>query len=72
VTQRVSHYVARILDTSIPPCNGHENMIHILLKANETQSRKEQLLDNKCLLINEELAYMEIISCNNIMELKNR
>ena len=42
-------------------------MVHILLNANETQRRREELLDNICLHINEELAYSEIISCNNKM-----
>jgi hypothetical protein len=42
-----------------------------LLKCNETRRRKEKIVHNKWLYINEEEACKKIISCNKITEFKN-
>jgi hypothetical protein len=38
-------------------CNKDKNVVHILLKGNETQKLRETFLNNKWLHINEEIAY---------------
>jgi hypothetical protein len=48
--------------------NEDENVVHILLKYNETQRWREQCLDDKWLHINEEIASKKIISCSKVIE----
>jgi hypothetical protein len=52
-------------------CNGEEDAIRILLKCPETRRLREHLLSRKWRIINEELAYKEIINCTNTVELRN-
>jgi hypothetical protein len=51
-------------------CKEEKNIVPIPLKCNETQRWRQQLLGNKWLHMNEEIAYTKIISCNKISELK--
>jgi len=37
------------------PCNGEENLLHLLLKYNETQRQREQILCSERLNILEEI-----------------
>jgi hypothetical protein len=54
-----------------PLSNGEYDAIHILLKCPETRRLREHLLSRKWLIINEELAYKNIINCTNTVELRN-
>jgi hypothetical protein len=54
-----------------PLCNGEEDTVHILLKCPETRRLREHLLSRKWQVINEELAYKEIINCTNTVKLRN-
>jgi hypothetical protein len=49
-----------------------ENIVHILLKPNETERRREQFSKNKWLQIKEETAQKEIISYNKITQFKKK
>jgi hypothetical protein len=54
-----------------PLCLGEEDAKHILLKCPETKKWREQLVCSKWLIINEDIAYREIISCTNVIKIKN-
>jgi hypothetical protein len=49
-------------------CNGEENVLHLLLKFNETQRQREQFLCTRRLNIHEEITWCLVIDCNKIME----
>jgi hypothetical protein len=56
-----------------PLCTEEEDVIHnTLLKCLETGKWREQLLNRKWRIINEEVAYKRIINCTNAVELRNR
>jgi hypothetical protein len=52
-------------------CNGEEEAIRSLLKCPEATRPREHVLSRKWQIINEELAYKEIINCTNTVELRN-
>jgi hypothetical protein len=60
-----------LLIVRCPLCNGEEDTVHILLKCPETRRLREHFLSRKWQVINEELAYKEIINCTNIVKLRN-
>ena len=51
-----------------PMCKEEENVVHTLLKRNETQMWREKFVDNNWLYINEEMVHKKIISCSKITE----
>jgi hypothetical protein len=53
-----------------PPCLGEMEAKHIMLKCPETKKWREELVCNKWLNINEDIAYRKIIICNNVTKLK--
>jgi hypothetical protein len=52
-------------------CSKDEDAIHILLKCLETRKWREQFLSRKWLMLNEWIAFKKIITCTNIINLRN-
>jgi hypothetical protein len=52
-------------------CRQEEDALHILLKCSEMRKWREQSLNRKWLIDNEEIAYKRLIYCTNAVELRN-
>jgi hypothetical protein len=53
-------------DPTFLKCNGEENVLHLLLKYNETQRKREQVLCTKQLNTLEEITQKQMKSCKKI------